>query len=139
MKVTSSLRRRLPAAMVFASLTAGALAGSSAASAAVLPQFTPISTAVVAAPDPVVGSDGRMHLVYEIAVQNRGRPRLGLRSLSVGARGSPLLPLRASKISGVRPPPATATNTLAAGEGGTIWLDVRVRGRIPRRLVHRFT
>ncbi len=132
--------RRLPAAVVFTSLAAGALTGPSAASATVLPQFTPISTSVVAAPEPVVGSDRRMHLVYEIALQNRGQERLELRSLSVRAHGSTLLTLRAPQLSAVMTSVTSATNVLAPGEGGTIWLDVPVRrGQIPRGIVHRFT
>src|SRR3954454_13166898 len=114
MNLTSStLRRRLPAAVAFRALAAGALAGPSAAGAAT-PQFTPISTTVVAPPDPVVGSDGRTHLVYEIALQNRELKRLELQSLSVRGDGRTLLTLRASQLSAVMTNGAySAANTLA--------------------------
>ena len=138
---SSSLRRALPASAVLASLAAGALAGPSAAAAAATPQFTMISTTVVAPPNPMVGSDGRTHLVYEIALQNRELKRLELQSLSVRAHGRTLLTLRAAQLRAVMTNGAySAANSLAAGEGGTIWLDVPVpRGQIPRGLTHRFT
>src|SRR4051794_9576947 len=88
MRFTSkSLRRGLPASAVFASLAAGAWSGASPAAAAAAPQFTPINTTVVAAPDPVLASDGRTHLVYEIALQNRGTQGLDLQSLAIRAHG----------------------------------------------------
>src|SRR3954453_8793424 len=88
MRLTSKLLcRGLPASVVFASLAAGALSGPSPAAAAAAPQFTPINHTVVAAPDPVVASDGRTHLVYEIARQNGGTQRLDLQSLAVRAHG----------------------------------------------------
>src|SRR3954471_4094646 len=95
MKITSS------AVVAFALLAAGALAGPSAAGAAATPQFTMISTTVVAPPNPVVGSDGRTHLVYEIALQNRELKRLEVQSLSVRAHSRTLLTLRASQLSAV--------------------------------------
>src|SRR4051812_9738223 len=137
---SSTLRRRLLAAVAFTSIAAGALEGPSAAGAAT-PQFTPITAAVIAPPDPAVGSDGRAHLVYEIGLQNRELKGLELQSLSVRAHGQTLLRLRASELSAVMTDGAySATNSLAAGEGGTVWLDVPVpRGQIPRALTHRFT
>src|SRR4051794_19834977 len=103
MNITSSSPRRgLPAAAVaFASLVAGALAAPTGAAAAATPQFTSIDTTVVAAPDPVVASDGRTHLVYEIAVRNREPQRLELQSLAVRAHGRTLLTLRGAQLGAV--------------------------------------
>ena len=122
--------------MALASLAAGALTGPGVA-AAVTPQFTPINTTVVAAPDPVVASDGRTHLVYEIALQNREPLRVEVQSLAVRAHGRTLLSLRGAQLSAVV---STASSSLVGNEGATVWLDVPVsRSQIPRKLEHRFT
>jgi hypothetical protein len=105
---------------------------------AAIPQFTPLSATVIAPPDPVTGTDRRLHLVYEILLQNREAARVDVQSLDVRAKGRTLLRFSAAQIPGVMTTASSATNSLAAGEGGTVWLDVTVRGRqIPRALVHR--
>src|SRR3954468_24082900 len=107
------VRRGLSAAAALAALAA---AGPAAATTAT-PQFTPLTTTVVAPPDAVRGSDGRTHLVYEIAVQNRFGNRLDILSLGVRGRGRTLLAMRGEQIAAVMTTASTATNSLAGGEG----------------------
>src|SRR3954447_17891399 len=91
----ASVRRGLSAAAAVAALSAAAPAAAGAAT----PQFTPLTTTVVAPPDAVLGSDGRTHLVYEIAVQNRFPDRLDIVSLAVRAHGRTLQVRRGEQIA----------------------------------------
>ena len=70
MSVRSTTRRSLlvPLAVAVAALAGGALAGAAGAGAE---EFTPVAASVVAPPQPVVGSDGRVHLAYELLLVNR--------------------------------------------------------------------
>jgi hypothetical protein len=107
---------------------------------AAVPQFTPLSASVLA-PEPVRGTDGRLHVVYEILVQNTTGARIDVQSLAVREPGGgTLLTVAGAEIptvmTNVSSEPASS---LASGEGGRVWLDLSLRraGRVPRRLVHR--
>jgi hypothetical protein len=117
-------------------IAAGALIGPAAASAAA-PQFTPVSAAVPSAPTPVAGSDGKRHLVYEVELHNGQPAAVEVLSLTVRGDGRTLgaAELPAAMTVAKRP-----TNTLAAGEQATVWLDVTLPGRkVPRTLRHRLS
>src|SRR4051794_24651284 len=130
------VRRGLSTAAAVAALTAAVPAAAGAAT----PQFTPLTTTVVAPPEAVVGSDGRTHLVYEIAVQNRFPDQLEIVSLAVRAHGRTLQVRRGEQLAGAIWTASSATNSLAGGEGATVWLDVTVPARhVPRTLTHRLT
>ena len=77
---------RWAAAIAGLLLVFAALALAAPARAAV-PQFTPVSASVLAAPEPITGTDGRLHLVYEILLQNTTGARLDVQSLAVRASG----------------------------------------------------
>src|SRR3954470_15509396 len=102
---------------VSAAAAAAALAGAvPAAAGAATPHFTPLTTTVVAPPDAVRGSDGRTHLVYEIAVQNRFADHLDVVSLAVRANGRTLLVRRGEQLAAVMWTASSTTNSLAGGE-----------------------
>jgi hypothetical protein len=65
---------RWPAVSACILLVLGAFAFASTAHAA--PQFTPMSASVVTSPQPVRGTDGRLHVVYEIVLENTAELRL---------------------------------------------------------------
>jgi peptidase M23-like protein len=120
-------------------LVLGAFAFASAAHAA--PRFTPMSASVVAAPQLVRGTDGRLHVVYEILLQNTAELRLDVQSLAVRARGGrtlltvagPAIPTVMTTVSG------QPVSSLASGEGARVWVDLSLRraSQVPRALVHR--
>jgi len=108
---------------------------------AAIPQFTPITASVLAAPGPVSATDGRRHLVYEVLVQNTTDQSVDIQSLAVRANGRALVAFAGAELAAVMTTARSHTSTLASGEGATIWLDVvlpRDR-RVPRTLVHRLT
>jgi hypothetical protein len=131
---------RCRAAIAGAALVIAALACAAPVSAAI-PQFTPLSTSVLQPPEPVRGTDGRLHLVYEILLQNREATRIDVQSLAVRAKGGRTLQkFTAADISSVLTTASSRASSLPPGEGGTVWLDVALRGRpAPRALVHRLT
>ena len=130
---------RWPAVIACTLLVLGGFALASAAHAA--PQFTPMSASVVAAPQLVRGTDGRLHVVYEILLQNTAPLRLDVQSLAVRAKGGrtlltvagPAIPTVMTNVS--RQP----VSSLASGEGARISVDLSLRraSQVPRALVHR--
>jgi hypothetical protein len=76
---------RWPALIACTLVVLGGFASASAASAA--PQFTPMSASVVGPPQLVRGTDGRLHVLYEIVLQNTAELRLDVQSLAVRAKG----------------------------------------------------
>ena len=108
---------------------------------AAIPQFTPITASVLAAPQPVSATDGRRHLVYEVLVQNTTDESVEVQSLAVRANGRALLAFAGAELAAVMTTAHTRTTTLGPSEGATIWLDVVPRRgrRVPRALVHRLT
>jgi hypothetical protein len=108
---------------------------------AAIPQFTPISASVQAPPEPVIATDGRRHVVYEIRVQNTTDASVDVQRLAVRANGRTVLAFAGAELTGMMTTARSHTTTLASGEGGTVWLDVTLRRsrRIPRALVHRLT
>jgi hypothetical protein len=123
-------------------LVLGALATGSPALAAT-PQFTPLSATVLSPPQPVRGSDGRRHLVYELLLQNATGARVDVQTLAVRTRrGGTLLTFGAAEIprvmSNVSGEPA---RSLASGEGTRVWLDLSLRPHrsVPRTLTHRLS
>ena len=130
---------RWPAVIAGTLLVIGALAFASPAHAA--PQFTPVSASVFAPPQPVRGTDGRLHVVYEILLENTAEVRLDVQSLAVRAKGGrtlltiagPAIPTVMTNVS--RQP----VSSLAPGEGGRIWVDLSLlrASQVPRALVHR--
>jgi hypothetical protein len=75
-----SFRPRNVAAYFVALCCGGALTVGSAAAD---PQLTPLSADVLSAPMPVMGSDGRRHLVYELRLGNMTGENVGLKKIEV--------------------------------------------------------
>jgi len=135
--------RTIPATLAVTAVIAF-LSAFSASALAAEPQFTPLGASVLAPPQPVRATDGRVHLVYEInllSIQGAvGGVPMVVQALDVRARGGrTLLRLAGSEIAMYAGAPAQLTRSLAPGVGGVLWLDVVLaRGeRVPRALVHR--
>ena len=129
--------RNVAAIAVAVVAIAGLVAGAPAPAA--IPQFTPITASVLAAPQPVSATDGRRHLVYEVLVQNTTDATVEVQSLAVRANGRALLAYAGSELAAVMTTAHGHTSTLGPSQGATIWLDVVMRRgrRGPRALVHR--
>ena len=101
---------------------------------------TPVLASVVAAPVPVLASDQKMHLAYELMVTNTLGSDVALNSLTVASGDDKLLTLAGDKLAywtrvlGDGQTPATR---LGPGQSGLIWVDVAVdRGAVPTTLQH---
>jgi hypothetical protein len=110
---------------------------------AAAPQFTPLAASVLAPPEPVRGTDGRVHVVYEILLQNDAGVPVDVQSLTVRANGGGTLrSFTGSEIPAVMTTFSNEpTSSLAPDAAGKLWLDLALAPgrRIPRALVHRIS
>lgn len=112
-----------------------------------LPALVGLAANVMAAPTPVLGTDKRRHLVYEISLLNVASSGeridrvevLDAADRSVLASYDGAGAVRAIMTSAVTASQQTPTDELPSGGGGVLWLDVSFApgARVPRRLVHR--
>ena len=105
--------------------------------------FTPIVGTVDFAPVPFVGSDGRTHLVYELAVTNftRGRTTVDGVQILDADTGAVIDDLDATETH-QRLQPAGSRDSAAGlepGESGTIFVHVTLDDSVPKNLVHKVT
>jgi hypothetical protein len=119
-------------------VAAAALIVPGAAHAAA-PQFTPLSASVVASPAPADGTDGRRHLVYELELRNTQPESVDVLSVAVRGENRSLRRIDPAELSTLMTVAKRPTGTLAAGETGTLWLDVKAPRATPRILRHRVT
>lgn len=108
-------------------------------------EATPVLAHVVAAPIPVLATDGKYHLAYELQLTNAMPFDVTLRSLEVKSGDQTLLTLAGDQLAywtralGGDQKPAVK---LGPGQGGIVWLDVAVpapaggTAGLPKRLTH---
>jgi hypothetical protein len=136
---------RQPARLALAALAVAAAALVVPAAAAAAPErWTPVTATVVAPPEPVEGSDGRIHLAYELLLINRSflpPARATVKRVDALAGGRVVASLRGRRLAAVmqRVGAGRPGARLAKGESAAVLMDVRLpRGaRVPRRLEHR--
>jgi Peptidase family M23 len=141
------LRMRWAAALAAPVLVAGLVVtpGAAAWASPAAPTGTPLAAQVLAAPDPVLTTDNRRHLVYEIMLTNVTPipvrvdrvEVLGARSGAVVASFAGRAAIRAI-MTNVSSPHA-GIDVLPASGAGMLWLDVSFPqgAPIPARLIHR--
>ena len=144
--MSSSLARRSTLLLPLAVLLALATLLLAAASATAAERWTPVTAGVVAAPQPVLASDDRQHLAYELLLINRSfnpPAPVTLRSVQALAGGKVVATLKGRALAAVTFPfgddkPGTK---LDKGEAGFVMMDVSLpRGaKLPRRLTHRIS
>ncbi len=108
-------------------------------------RWTPLVASVVAAPEPVEATDGRVHLAYELLLINRSflpPADVTVKGVQVLAGGKVVASLSGERLREVMvrfSDPAKPGLTLSKGEAGFVLIDVTFkRGeKIPRRLSHR--
>jgi hypothetical protein len=103
--------------------------------------FTPVAASVVAAPIPVPATDGRVHLAYELQVNNILTSPATIEAVEVVGDGRSLLRLQGDDLAAWIKPFGgdPGTRDLGSGQGGLIWLDVSLPAGdpVPARLEHR--
>ncbi len=122
--------------------------GTSAASASVAPTATPpapsvatpLVAQVLAAPIPVPGTDGKVHVAYELQLTNALAQDVTVTSVDVRAGNRTLLSLPGDRLAYwtriIGTP--TPTTTIGAGQSAFVWLDVALAPDevVPDQLTH---
>ena len=133
-----------------ASTLAALTAFAAPAGAAPADRFTPVAAEVLAAPEPVLASDGRRHLEYELILTNHSYPPATetVHRIQALAGGKVIASLSGARLAAVMKPfdlapgdASKATRVLAPGVAGSILVDLSFPpgAELPRRIVHRIT
>uniref|UniRef100_UPI003D9280C4 M23 family metallopeptidase n=1 Tax=Gordonia sp. B7-2 TaxID=3420932 RepID=UPI003D9280C4 len=132
-------RTRCIAAIAFGSAVLLTIAGCSSESSESTPSsvtgsttadtaadvLTPVTANAIDDPIPVVGSDGKTHLAYELLLTNVMSDPVAVRSLEVSASGQKLLDLQGTALTGImRRGSGQPGLELAGGEYARLTLDV---------------
>jgi hypothetical protein len=137
------IRRTALLAATCAAAAALALTAAPLAPAAPIDRFTPLAAQVLAAPEPVLASDGRRHLVYELQLINHTAPlaKVTLRRVEALSGGEVVGALSGKRLAAVMRPfgAEKPTTTMQPGEAATVLVDLPFRrgAKLPGRLVHR--
>jgi hypothetical protein len=127
----------LAATFVFALLLAPFAVGR----AEVSDKMTPLLLAVQDAPVPFMGSDGQIHLVYELAMTNFSSAEIAVEKVEVVGDGSVLQTLDTAAIAGRLQPAGLRepAGTLAKSTHGLLFLNIALAAgsKIPAELSHR--
>ena len=103
--------------------------------------MTPLLLAVQDAPVPFMGSDGKIHLVYELEMKNFSSAEIAVEKVEVVGDGSALQTLDAAAVAGRLQPAGLRepAGTLAKSTHGLLFLDVALApgSKIPLELSHR--
>lgn len=109
--------------------------------AEVAEQMTPLLLAVQDAPVPFMGSDGRVHLVYELGMSNFSSSDIAVEKVEVLGDGVTLETLDTAAIAGRLQPAGQreAVGTLAHGTLANLFLNVALTpgAKVPAELSHR--
>ncbi len=101
-----------------------------------------ISATALSAPHPVRGSDGRLHLAFEIALVNTSHVFVRLEAVdAVDGAGHDLSHLEGDRLAAMLTRFAGTGTELAPGGSGTVIMDVALAGdaAVPTRLAARLT
>lgn len=124
MIVSRSLARLLPIATAVLAVAVAAAPASAARpdSRAVL---SPVAFEIQNPPSPVLGADGRRHMVYEILAVNQSNQPVQIRKIAPRAQGNRLgLPLTGAKLAErMRINSGLGGNTLPGGQSAMIFVD----------------
>jgi Peptidase family M23 len=112
-----------------------------AVAAAPKEQLTPVVGNAIASPEPVLASNGRRELAYELQLINRSESTVTVRRLQALANGKVVEQLSGSALEAVMAPygqPQHAVK-LKAGQGAYVLMDVSLarKAKVPAELTHR--
>jgi hypothetical protein len=124
-------------------LVAGALAATGSSAVPVPPrqQTTPVVGSVIASPEPVLTSNGRNELAYEIQLTNRLESTVTVHSIEALAGGKVVEKLAGRSLEAVMQPFGQRTTSVKLGPGqtGFVLMDVSLarKAKVPAELTHR--
>jgi CubicO group peptidase (beta-lactamase class C family) len=106
-------------------------------------QLTPVVGNPIASPEPVLTSDGRRQLAYELQLINRSSSTVTVRKLEALAGGRVVQKLAGKALAGQMETygKGELTATLAPGQGAYVLMDVSLaaKAKVPTELVHRIS
>ncbi|MBB2959091.1 M23 family metallopeptidase [Pseudoclavibacter helvolus] len=107
-------------------------------------QFTPVVVSALAAPIPVLGTDERIHLAYELQLTNGSPSKVKIQAVEASSGGTVLQELEGDDLNNVmRVAGATDGGGLELGPGqnATVWMDATVASDtdVPDRIDHTVT
>jgi hypothetical protein len=130
-------RRFLAATFLFALLVSLCAIGR----AQVSENMTPLLLAVQDAPVPFMGSDGQIHLVYELGMTNFSSGEIAVEKVEVVGDGSVVQTLDTAAVAGRLQPAGLreAAGTLAKSTHGLLFLNLALApgSKVPSELSHR--
>ena len=141
----SRSRPRSLLAALFALVVAALSLGAPLAVAAPQPQeaLTPVIANAIASPEPVLTSDGRRQLAYELQLINRTESTATIKSLKALAGKRVVESLAGAKLEEMMAPYGQRDHSikLKPGQGAYVVMDVSlpVKARVPAQLTHRLT
>lgn len=134
-------RAATPRWTVVALIALVALLAGPASPASAEDVLTPVVATAIATPEPVLASDGRQHLAYELQLINRSSAKITVRSIETLAGGKVVAKLSGKGLAAVMAPYGGTglSDKLTAGQGAFVMMDVSFPGKakLPRRLEHR--
>ena len=135
------LRRLLLA--VFPLLLTIALGASTASAASEREQLTPVIGNAISEPEPVLASNGRRELAYELQLVNRSESTVTVRRLEALSGGSVVERLSGKSLEAVMQPYGQPTHgvKLKPGQGAYVLMDVSLarKAKVPAGLTHRIS
>ncbi|HVV89577.1 MAG TPA: M23 family metallopeptidase [Solirubrobacterales bacterium] len=133
-------RRLLPIGL-FALVVVALVAIGPAAAAPPREALTPVIGNAIASPEPVLASNGRRELAYELQLINRSESTVTVRSLAALAGGKVVEKLSGPSLEAMMQPYGQPTHSvrLKPGQGAYVLMDVSLarQAKVPTRLTHR--
>jgi hypothetical protein len=138
--MSRSTLRPAPLTILLALLAAAFLAPSAGA-AAPTEQLTPVIGNAIASPEPVLASNGRREIAYELQLINRSASTVTVKTLTALAGGKAAQKLAGKSLEAQMQPYGAAEHgvKLAAGQGAYVLMDVSLaaKAKVPSELTHR--
>lgn len=107
-------------------------------------QFTPVVVSVLAEPIPVLGTDERIHLAYELLLTNGSPSKVEIQGVEASAGGDVLQQLEGDDLDDSMRVAGTTDGggvELGPGQNATVWMDATVASEadVPDRIEHTVT
>lgn len=106
-------------------------------------QLTPVVGNPIASPEPVLASNGRNELAYELQLINRSESTVTVRKLEALAGGKVVEKLSGKSLEAVMAPYGQPTHSikLKPGQGAYVLMDVSLprKAKVPAELTHRIS
>jgi hypothetical protein len=132
-----------PLLLALLALLALAVGAPTAGAAPAREELTPVVGNAIASPEPVLASNGRRELAYELQLINRSESVVTVRSLQALAAGKVAEKLAGPSLEAVMQPYGQPTHSikLKPGQGAYVLMDVSLarKAKVPAELTHRIS